>query len=182
MIEQEIAEKYAQALFEVAQEEETLDQILEEFSQLVTVIDESKELNEVLEHPELSARQKKEILTEAFESQLSEKLFNFIKLVVDKKREDLLQLIYQQFKKKVDDFADRLQVGVEAPIELSAQQQEKLKLKLEEQLNKTIELKVEIKPRLIGGLVLKIGNKVIDGSLLRKINNLNKNLKMLEVS
>ncbi|GAB6099486.1 F0F1 ATP synthase subunit delta [Halanaerocella petrolearia] len=182
MIEEQVAEKYAQALFELAQEEDNLEATLTEFADLTTMVQESEELNQVLHHPELTGEQKKELFAKVFADELSNDLFNFVKLLIDKSRETLLDLIYQQFKKLVDKEANRLEVEVRSPIELSQEQQERLQTKLAEQLNKDIKLEVEIKPDLIGGLVLKIGDKIIDGSLASQLENLNQNLKELEVS
>src|SRR6056297_1547741 len=182
MIDQQVAEKYAQALFELAQEEASLEDILAEFTELIDLVQNNQELRQMLQHPELSGQQKKEVLAELFASELSTTLFNFINLLVDKKRANLLVTIYQQFKKLADEEANRLAVEVKSPIELSANQLEKLRTKLESELDKEIELEVTVKPDLIGGLVLQIGDKVIDGSLLTQLENINQDLNRLEVS
>ena len=182
MIEQEIAEKYAGALFDLAVEEDNLETILAEFDELTTLVQENKELSQMLGHPGLDYHQKKEILTEVFSEKISTTLFNFLKLLIDKKREVYLTQIYQQFKKLVDEKQNKLIVEVTSPIELPTKHKTKLKDKLQGALDKKIELDVEINPDLIGGLVLKIGDKIIDGSIKNYLQEVELNLQTLEVS
>ncbi|MBM7557011.1 ATP synthase F1 subunit delta [Halanaerobacter jeridensis] len=182
MIEEEIAEKYADALFELAQEEDELETIVDEFDEVAALVEENEELNQVLEHPGLDYKQKKKILEEVFSGQLSTTFLNFIKLLIDKKREVYLPQIHQQFIDMLAAKENRLTVAVETPIELSDKHQSKLKDKLQSALDKKIELEIEVKPDLIGGLVLKIGNKVIDGSIKNYLQEVELNLQTLEVS
>ena len=182
MIEQEIAEKYANALFELGQEKDELATIGEEFAEVAALLEENQELNQVLEHPSLDYKQKKEILAEVFSGQLSTTFLNFIKLLVDKKREVYLTEIHQQFKELIAAEENRLTVEVETPLELSAKHKSKLQDKLKTALDKEIELEIEVKPDLIGGLVLKIGDKVIDGSIKNYLQEVELNLQTLEVS
>ncbi|PRX35760.1 ATP synthase F1 subcomplex delta subunit [Orenia metallireducens] len=182
MLRNQIAERYAQALFDLAMEEKALEETQTQFHGIVGAIDSNDELKQLLSHPKLSNGQKKETLTKVFEKNLSNYLMNFIKILVDKGRVDYLQAIYQQFKKLVDIQEGRLEVQVISPIELSAKYQDKLKLKLEDTTKKEVALKLKVQPELLGGLVLKIGDKIIDGSLLNHLKKLENKLKGLEVS
>ena len=182
MIEEEIAEKYANALFELAREEDELEKIVNEFDEVINLLEDNEELNQVLGHPGLDYKQKKEILEEVFSGQLSTTFLNFIKLLVDKKRAVYLTEIYQQFKDMLAAEENRLTVVVETPIELSKKHKTKLQDKLKTTLDKKIELEIEVKPDLIGGLVLKIGDKVIDGSIKNYLQEVELNLQTLEVS
>ncbi|ADL13705.1 ATP synthase F1 subunit delta [Acetohalobium arabaticum] len=182
MRKSEIAKRYSQALFELAKENEKLEEILNEFEKFITLLKQSDELRKIITHVEITYEQKKDILTEIFAEELSINLFNFIKLLIDKNRANLLETIYQQFKDSVNDELNKLEVEVRSPIELTTQQKKKLKEKLGKALEKNIELQIEINQDLIGGLVLKIGNKVIDGSLTTEIENLSRDLRKLQVS
>ncbi|WP_408955195.1 F0F1 ATP synthase subunit delta [Natroniella sp. ANB-PHB2] len=182
MLKNEVAEKYAQALFEVAVGENALEETLQQLTEVIEVIAESKELKKVLEHPKLTVKQKKEIYTEVFSEEVSERVLNFLKLLFDKNREDYLIDIQQQFKKLANQYQGKLEVVVKAPIELSAEHKKNLKDKLEKLTEKEIQLNVSIKSELLGGLVLEIGDKVIDGSLLNQLKRLKTNLNNLEVS
>lgn len=181
MLNKEIAEKYAQALFDLALEEDVLDSFLQEFAEVLEVIKEH-ELKRVLEHPQLTNSQKKEIFEELFAAEIDKELLNFLKLIIDKKRQDYLSLIYQRFVALVDIEQQRLKVEVKSACELSHSNLERLKNKLEDLTNKEINLEIKVMPKLIGGLILQIGDKVIDGSLLNYLKNLEEDLKSLEVS
>ncbi|MGM0369263.1 MAG: F0F1 ATP synthase subunit delta [Bacillota bacterium] len=181
-MKEEIAKKYAVALFDLAKEEEDLDTILDEFSEVVTLVEENKELNQMLGHPGLDYHQKKDMLGQIFSEKLSTTLFNFLQLLIDKKREVYLTEIYNSFKQLVDEEQNKLIVAVTAPIELSAKYQTKLKDKLQSILDKEIELEIEVDSDLIGGLVLKIGDKIIDGSVQNYLQEIELDLQTLEVS
>jgi len=182
MLRNQVAERYAQALFELAMEEEVLGETEKQFRELIDVINDSDDLKKLINHPKLSNGQKKETLTELFENQLSSYLMNFLKILIDKGRVDYLHTIYQQFKKLVDMQENILEVQVISPIDLANKYQEKLKIKLENITEKAISLKLKVQPDLLGGLILKIGDKVVDGSLLNHLKKLENTLKGLEVS
>ncbi|OCL25647.1 ATP synthase F1 subunit delta [Orenia metallireducens] len=182
MLRNQVAERYAQALFDLAMEDKALEETENQFHEIVNVVNSNDELKQLLNHPKLSNDQKKETLTKVFEKELSNYLMNFIKILIDKGRVDYLQAIYQQFKKLVDTQQNRLEVQVISPINLSEKYQDKLKLKLEDTTKKEVALKLKVQPELLGGLILKIGDKVIDGSLLNHLKKLENTLKGLEVS
>ncbi|WP_018248196.1 ATP synthase F1 subunit delta [Orenia marismortui] len=182
MLENQIAEKYAQALFELGIEDGKLLDMQDEFSEFLNIIEQNNELRKVIDHPKLGNVQKKDILTEVFEEELSTNLLNFIKLLIDKGRVNYLKSIYHQFTKLVDKKENRLEVEVFTPIELSDDNKSRLKEKLVSITKKEVTLKPKIQPDLLGGLLLKIGDKVIDGSLLNHLKNLENKLKGLEVS
>lgn len=182
MIAEEVGEKYAEALFELATEEDDLDEMAAEFSEVVEIAQENEELNQVLNHPKLSYKQKKEIVVEVFSGEISDNLFNFLQLLIDKKRIEFLDVIYQEFQALVDDAENKLEVEVTAPRELSAKHQDKLKTKLGNLLDREITLQLEVEPDLIGGLILQIGDKVIDGSIKKYLQDMKLDLQTLEVS
>ena len=184
MITNKAAFKYAQGLFELAKDEGTVDTILLELEEVLEIINQNQDLFNVLYHPRLGKKKKKEIVTEIFKAEVSKYLLNFLQLLIDKKRIEHLNEIYKEFKHLVETERGEasLKVEVQSPIELDDTRAEKLKSKLEEIFDKQVELVVDIKPQLLGGLVLKVGDKVIDGSIKRQLKNLKNNIKSLEVS
>ncbi|MGM0501249.1 MAG: ATP synthase F1 subunit delta [Bacillota bacterium] len=182
MIENEVAEKYAEALFDLAVEESSLESITEEFNEVIDVVEDSEELNKVINHPKLSYKQKKELLTKVFEGELSTELLNFLMLLADKKRIEHLAAINQEFNVLVEEAQNKLNVAVKSAVEISTKQQKKLKEKLSSILDKEISLSLEVDQELIGGLVLQIGDKVIDGSIQNYLQELELDLQTLEVS
>ncbi len=184
MITNKAAFKYGQGLFELVKEEETIDDILTELKEVLDVIDQNQDLFNLLYHPRFGKKQKKEILTKIFKAEISKHLLNFLHLLIDKNRIEHLAEIYQELKHliEVERGEASLTVEVESPIELDDSRSDKLKAKLEKMLDKEVELAVNIKPQLLGGLVLKIGDKVIDGSLEKQLKSLKDNIKSVEVS
>ena len=177
-----VAEKYAQALFELACEKDKLEEVTDEFKEIAKVVEENEDLQQVLKTPEITILEKKELLKAIFAKEVTQTTFNFLRLLVDKKRQQLIPLIYEVFKELADKEKQRLDVTVEAAVELSSNQKKKLKEKLAKSLGENINLEVEINKELIGGLILRTKNKVLDVSLLGELENLKSNLQTLEVS
>ncbi len=184
MISNKAAYKYGQGLFELVKEEGTIDDILTELKEVLDVIDQNQDLFNLLYHPRFGKKQKKEILTKIFKAEISKHLLNFLHLLIDKNRIEHLADIYQEFKYLVEMERGEasLKVEVESPIKLDDSKSDKLKAKLEKMLDKEVELAVDVKPQLLGGLVIKIGDKVIDGSLTKQLKDLKDNIKSVEVS
>lgn len=182
MLNKQIAERYAQALFNLGIEEGNFEEIKVELKEIVELIERNQEVNNLLKHPKLSNDQKKEILNEIFEGRATKTIINFIKLLIDKGRINCLVAIYNRFKELVDIKQNRLEVEVISPVELAEIYQKKLKNKIESLTNKEVILNTTIKPELLGGLILKIGDKVLDGSLVNHLKKLEDKLKRLEVS
>ncbi|WP_027338772.1 ATP synthase F1 subunit delta [Halonatronum saccharophilum] len=182
MIFNQVGERYAQALFDLAKQEGKLEGYLGQLEFINDLIKSNEEFNNLLRNPKLTNGNKKELLLNVFEGKLSNNLINLINLLIDKGREDLLSSIYFGYKRLLDVELGRLEVEVTSAVELSSEDKDKLKDKLEELTSKDVVLSLKVKEELLGGLMLKVGNKVIDGSILNSLERLENKLKSLEVS
>ncbi|SJZ48062.1 F0F1 ATP synthase subunit delta [Selenihalanaerobacter shriftii] len=182
MINNQIAKRYSQALFELAVEKSKVKELQDDLIEVLDTIEEHEELNEVIYHPRISREDKKSLLDELFGSKISQTLLNFLKLLIDKRREKTLEAILDQYIELANQENKILEIEVETAVELSDDNSVKLKEKLEELTNTEVILDIKINPELIGGLVLKIGDKVIDGSLHKYLQVMKDNLTKIEVS
>ncbi len=182
MLNKQIAERYARALFNLGVEEGNLEELKIELGDIVDLIESNQEIGALLSHPKLSNGQKKEILGKILEGKVTDTMSKFINLLIDKGRIDCLMSIYQRLKEQVDAKKNRLEVEVSSPVNLSKKYQQKLRSKLESITNKEVSLNLVVKPELLGGLILKVGDKIIDGSLVNHLKKLENKLKSLEVS
>lgn len=178
----EAAGKYSRALLEVAREEEALLEYREELNEVWQLIQEHQDLHNALFHHRVLPEQKKEILREIFAGKLNKKLINFLCLLVDKRREYFLEAIIADFNRRVNEEAGILEVEVETAFELPAVLKDKLLAKLEEILDYEININTRINPEIIGGVVLKAGDFVVDGSLRSRFNSLQKKIEKIPVS
>lgn len=174
-----VSKTYAKALFELAVEEQMIDQILAEYEFVKDSFDEFPEFLEIVKSPQLSNDEKKKIITETFGDKVSELLVNFFKILVDKKRSNVIRDVYDDYKIMVDDHKGLVVARVESVIPLEANEIEVLEAKLNEVTGKTVTVENVINPDIMGGLVVKVGDKVVDGSVKRKLDNMKHELAQI---
>jgi F-type H+-transporting ATPase subunit delta len=171
-----LARPYAKAAFEYALSEGKLV----DWSAMLSLVAEAasnKEVAALLLNPSLNSDAKAEILLEICAAKIDDQSRNFIKLLSEKSRLPLIPVIaeiYEAFKAEQE---KSVEAQVISAFELSAEQQQLLVDALRKRLNREVSLKVEIDKRLIGGVVIRTGDLVIDGSLRGKLAKLAESLK-----
>lgn len=156
---------------------------------LLKLLVKAPELKSFLQNPLNSKQAKKEILEKSLNQQLSPNTMNFLKLLIDKKRIGLIEGIGKEFLKKVYDFLCIKFVDVWSVVKLSSKQQKVLINKINTMLGPAftdpyvqfanIQLSLRIDEKLLGGLVIKLGSKVIDLSVLGELRRLGKELNVV---
>ena len=182
MIQNEIAKKYSQAIFSLAKEENNLIEYREDLNEVWELINDTKDLKNALFHPRIMPEDKKSILKRVFAEEIYERIFNFLNLLVDKRRFVYIESIVNEFNQLVNKEEDILEVEVTSAIELDEKLKNKLRDKLEQQLDYKIILRHKVDSDIIGGIVLQIGDKIIDGSIQNELYSLRENLEQIPVS
>jgi F-type H+-transporting ATPase subunit delta len=172
-----VARRYGQALLDLASEKNMLDQFEKELTHVLDVIEENHELKKMLEHQLINPEVKQEIFRKVYSKTISPITMNFLLLVLKKRREEVLKQIVDQYITMANEVRGITKAQVRTATPLSSQQLEKLRKSLEKTTNKNILLEVTVDEKLIGGLVVKIGDKIIDGSTSTKLKMLEKHLK-----
>lgn len=175
-----VAKRYGRALFELALEKNILDQLEAELKEVVKVINENEELKKVLEHQLMSSEIKQEIFKKVYLDSVSSTTLNFLLLILHKRRENALEQIVEHYLNLANEEKGIVRADVKTAIELSPEDQEQLRQNLTKMTGKNLQLKIEIDPSIIGGLVVKIGDKIIDGSVSTKLKMLEKHLKSVD--
>ncbi|KAB2953807.1 F0F1 ATP synthase subunit delta [Heliorestis acidaminivorans] len=168
-----VSRRYAQALLEIGTQTNSLDQLENELGRFVVLLDDNRELQQHLYHPSIVVEAKKElvdaILTKDGYSQVAR---SFILLVIERRRENYLKDIYREFVRLANQARNLLEAQVTSAIELSQEQVKKLTKEIARLTGKTIILKQKVDPALIGGIVITIGDRVIDGSVVGKLQGM----------
>jgi len=167
-----VSKTYAKALFELAVEGQMVDQILAEYEFVKDSFDEFPEFLEIVKSPKIQVDEKMKILEETFGEKVSDTLINFFKILVDKKRSNVIRDVYDDFNVFVNEEKGLVVARVESVIPLEANEIEALEAKLSKVTGKTVTIDNVINPDIMGGLVVKVGDKVVDGSLKHKLENL----------
>jgi F-type H+-transporting ATPase subunit delta len=178
MIGGAIARRYARALLDIGREEGQVRRVLSEVERFGRLLAEVGDLREVLEAAHVNRRDKQA----ALEGTVSREGFlsvtrNFLRLLVDKRRMDILPQILPELRRMAEELEGIERVEVTVPAALSETQKEFLKTVLERQTGRRIELEEKRDPAVLGGMVVKVGSTVYDGSVRTQLSRIRENLQ-----
>jgi F-type H+-transporting ATPase subunit delta len=176
LIEKAVARRYAVALFHVGQENGQLDQIVVDYQLVLSFLKQDPRLGDLLRHQRMSVRRKKEVVRELWQDRVSKLFLNFMELLIDKRRERFLEAIYDLFASQVRQLHNIVIAEARTALPLDQQAESDLIKALERLTGKQIELETSLSPELIGGMTVKIGDRVFDGSVNRRLQLLGKSL------
>lgn len=178
----EVASKYSNALFSLGKEKDNLMELKEALEEFWQLVEENKDLKQVLFHQRILPQEKKNIMEKLFSEELHENVLHFIYILIEKRREYHLESIISSFKKLVDKEEKILNVEVTSAVKMQQSSLNKLKKRLKELLDKNIRINNIVNEKLIGGLVLKVEDYIIDGSLTFELKKLEQKIKGIPVS
>lgn len=170
---EEIARVYAESLFEVARERGKLDAIREQLGQFADAVDGERDLQMFLFSPYFSSAEKREGISRAV-SGAEPELVNFLELVAEKHRMPAIFRIRNRFEQLWAEANRRLEVRLVSATELDPSVVAHVGREIERQTERTIELRSEVDADILGGLVLRVGNMVLDASVRGKLERLRK--------
>lgn len=182
MIEASIAQRWARALLQLAQEENQVEAVREQVNRFAELMKaEGGQLAGVLTSPSFSARDKGEIVKQLADAQTALPIVkNFLALAMDKNRGHYLLPIIEHFNRMADDLTGIIRAELTVAADLPADVRARIAAALEKASKKKVELEVKVDPALIGGAVVKLGSLIVDGSLRAQLENLSRQLAHLE--
>jgi F-type H+-transporting ATPase subunit delta len=166
--------RYALALYQVAEEKGKVDQFLDELKTVVGLIDQDANLKLLIEHPSISTSSKKEFLEKIFKGKVEDDVLSFMKLLLEKGR--MLE-IGNMLKQLQDIYLEKHNTSVaeiKTVVPLLEEEKTELISNLQKKFNRTIILKEELDPAILGGMFVKVENEVIDGTVKSKIDEMKK--------
>jgi F-type H+-transporting ATPase subunit delta len=169
---EKVAPRYSKALFELDGSKEQRLAILEK---LLNYWNKDDHLKTILSSPTITKEEKMSLL-KALGDQKDEKLSDFLNLLIQNNRTKALPIIIREYKNKVIKSQGILEVTVSTAVAIDPNDKEALKTKLEHQYHRKIELKEQVDPKMIGGVILKMGDKLLDYSINGRLENLRKQL------
>jgi len=172
---EEIAAVYARSLFEVAKEQDKLDEIREQLGQVADAVAESRELQTFLFSPYFSSEEKKEGIGRLLDG-ADEVLENFLGLLVENHRMPALFRIRREFDQLWERENKRLPVTITSAVELDEATVKSIGDAIGEQTGQTVELTTRVDPDVLGGLVVRVGNSILDASIRNRLENLRRSV------
>lgn len=176
MIDGLVAKRYAEALFEVANEKSLLEQTEKDLQLIVEVIKETEDLMAFLRHPKIDLKAKKELIETNFKDSISTISKNFVYQLIDSGRIEFIGEIYKLFVKYANDARGIVDVEAVTAIPLNESNKEKVLQSFVQKLGKEVHLKNTVDPTLLGGMVVKVGDRVYDGSINKQLEVLKRSL------
>jgi F-type H+-transporting ATPase subunit delta len=170
---EEIARVYAEALFEVAKEKGKLDVIREQLGQVADALESDRELAVFFFSPYFSSAEKRDGIDRAIAGAEPE-LTNFLELLVEKHRMPVIFRIRRRFDELWAEENKRLEVTLTSAVELDPEVVERVGAEIERQTDRTVELHSRVDENVLGGLVLQVGNMVLDASIRNRLEKLRK--------
>lgn len=165
----ELGRAYASALLEIGQEKGILPRIEEEMGFLFNAVAKDKDLMLFLNAPGVPKDMKKDLIDRVFKTELSEIIVNFLKVLIDNNRQDSIRDVNQSLIELVDLLNNRQRVEIVTSAKLDEGMLKKLKGALEERFKKEIIIREVIDEHIIGGIVIRVGDLIIDGSLAKDL-------------
>jgi F-type H+-transporting ATPase subunit delta len=172
MIERTLVRIYGEALFQVAEEKGVVDEIYEELRTLEELYNGSKELSGFLSSPKIDRGDKKRLIQKTFGPHLSTLTQNFLGTLIDKNREILIPYLAGEFKEILDKIHNRIDVEVTSAVPLSDAIQARLRDTLSGLLGKEVILHVKTDPDILGGIIVRVEDKIMDASVQGQFESL----------
>ena len=172
---EEIARVYSEALFEVAKEEGDLDRVRDELGEFADALAEDRDMQVFFFSPYFHSAEKREAIGRAI-SGASEEFVNFLELLVEKHRMPVIFRIRRQFDELWKRENKKLDVTLTSAVELDPEVVRKVGEEIEKQTGQSVELTNRVDDGIVGGLVLQVGNMVLDASIRNRLEKLRKSV------
>ncbi len=176
MADLSLARRYAQALFDTARKDGTIERVETDLETIDALIRTQPNLPRILCAPVIARPQKKELVRRLFESRISNLTLRFLYLLIDKRREAVLPEVNRQFRALSYAAENILPVTATVARRLTLEERTHLTEALGHRTGKTVELAEEVNPELIGGVILRLGDTIIDGSVAGHLQRLRQRL------
>ncbi len=178
-----VSKVYGDALFSLAVEENKLDEIWEEVRAMRRAISENPEFLPVLCHPEMDQDKKMSILEDVFGGKMSEESMGFLAVLVRKGRLGEILAVLDYFDEQAKEYKKIGVVEVSTPIPLTDAQKGQIENRLMQVSEyETLEMQYRLDESLLGGMVIRIGNRVLDNSIRSKMETMSRQLFKVKLS
>jgi len=170
---EEIAQVYARSLFQVAREQEKLDEIKEQLGQFADALAEDRNLQVFFFSPYFSTKEKGEGLDKALDG-ADPILVNFLKLLIENHRMPVIFRVRRAYDALWEEENRLLPVSVTSAVELDSKTVGEIGDRIAEQTGRKVDLSAHIEPEILGGIVVRVGNQVLDASVRNRLEQLRK--------
>lgn len=177
-----VSTTYGDALFELARENGQLDAMLEEVRAVSQALSENEDMSRLMNHPKIVKEEKIKIIEDIFAGKISGELVGLMRLIVEKDHYNEIQSVFEYFTDQVKEYKNIGTAYVTSALELTEEQKEATRKRLLETTKYVeFEMHYDVDAALIGGMVIRIGDRVVDSSIRTKLYNLRRELSAVQV-
>lgn len=174
-----IAGRYAEALFQVGEESNSTTKLYEELNAVVEALQSSKELDGAFKSPLVGKAEKKQILEKVFGAHISANLNNFLKIMIDKDRMSAINSVKKSYKELLNEKNNVIEGIAITAVAMSQDELKKLEEKLSSKYNKNVTLQNKVDESILGGVLVRLGNEEIDGTIKTRLSNMKNQLSQV---
>lgn len=177
-----VSKTYGEALFELAVEEGKEDSFLEEIMELKNILRENPDFSKLMNHPKILKEEKQKVLNNVFQERISEELLGFLHLIISKDRYGEIDSILDYFIDEVKKLKGIGVAYVTTAIALNEAQKKEVEAKLLATTSfRKMEMHFQLEEEIIGGMVIRIGDRVVDSSIRTKLFEMQRQLLKIQI-
>lgn len=177
-----VSKTYGDALFELAVEASAVDELLAEVKGVLQVLKENSDFSKLMNHPKIVKEEKTEILEKVFKDRISNELMGLMHMLVSKNHYNDMESVFNYFIEQVKEYRNIGTAYVTSAYPLSDAQARQVESKLLKTTKYvSFEMHYEVDEGLIGGMVIRIGDRVVDSSIRTKLMNLTRELSKIQL-
>ena len=177
-----VSNTYGDALFELALELNQIDNLLEEVKVVSSCIEENEDLTRLMNHPKIVKEEKIKIIEDIFTDRVSQELVGLMRMIVEKGHYNEMNQVFGYFIEQVKEYKNIGTAYVTSAVALSDEQKQSVEKRLLETTKYVeFEMHFEVDAELIGGMVIRIGDRVVDSSIKNKLGDLTRELTKIQL-
>ena len=174
-----IANRYAEALFQIGEEEKLTDMLYQELSEIVNLIKVNQDLFSILKSPVISKKEKISLIDNIFEDKININIKNFLKILIEQDRISFISDISDSYKELLNEKNNILEGFVISAIPMKKEEIKELEEKLSEKYNKIVTLENKVDKSILGGVLVRLGNEEIDGTVKTRLDKMKEQLSQV---
>ncbi|MGL5312113.1 MAG: F0F1 ATP synthase subunit delta [Peptostreptococcaceae bacterium] len=174
-----VAERYAEALFQVGEETNSTTKLYEELNAVVDILKSNKDFFNVLKSPLVGKGEKRDLVEKVLGAELSSNLKNFLKIMIDKDRMTAIEAVLKSFKTLLNEKNNIIEGIAITAIAMSQDELKELEAKLSSKYNKNVTLENKVDESVLGGVLVRLGNEEIDGTVKTRLAKMKESLSQV---
>lgn len=174
-----IAGRYAEALFQVGEEANSTTKLYEELNAVVDTLKSNKDFYSVLKSPLVGKGDKKNLVENVYGKQLSDSLNNFLKIIIDKDRVSAIEAVQNSYKELLNEKNNIIEGTAITAVAMSQEEMKQLEAKLSSKYNKNVTLENKVDESILGGVLVRLGNEEVDGTVKTRLTNMKDQLSQV---